>query len=207
MVRETINYFLTNINDHQKLKLMCSKLFKQLLLKLTTESTSILNTKYYKQKDGYTTGAPLSVVLFDICMTEHEKDAILPSRRAKLCKSVVDNNFAKRKTNFLDQLLKFLNNYHPNIKLTYEINPEKFLDTKICYNNSSVTTKVHQRVKTPHHIGLQVFQRDTFYEDLYSSEPVSSDCNTEMMLICQKFDNAGYASPFIDCNITDHEHK
>ena len=27
------------------------------------------------------------------------------------------------------------------------------------------------------------------------------------MLICQKFDNAGYASPFIDCNIRDHEHK
>ena len=161
LVRETINYFLAEINDHHKLKLMCSKLFKQLLLKLITESTSILNVKYHKQTDGYTTGGPLSVVFSDIYMTKHEKDAILPSRRAKLYKSLVDNNFAKRKTNFFDQLLEFLNNYHPNIKLTNEINPEKFLDTKICHNNSSVTTKVHQRVTTPHHIGLQVFQRDT----------------------------------------------
>ena len=67
-----------------------------------------------------------------------------PPRNPKLYKLFVDNIFSKRETNVPDQLLEFLKNYHPNIKLTYEINPEKFLDTNLCYNNSSVTTKVHQ---------------------------------------------------------------
>ena len=44
-------------------------------------------------------------------------------------------------TSSFEQLLEFFNNYHPNIKLTYEINPEKFLDTKICYNNSQLPPK------------------------------------------------------------------
>ena len=73
-------------------------------------------------------------------MTKLEKDAILPPRKPKLHKRFVDDIFTRRKANVPDQLLEFLNNYHPIIKLTYEINPEKFLDTKICYNNGSVTT-------------------------------------------------------------------
>ena len=48
------------------------------------------------------------------------------------------------KTSVPDQLLEFLNNYYPSNILTYEINPEKFLDTKICYNNGSIATKVHR---------------------------------------------------------------
>ena len=152
-VRETINYTLSAIYNHQKLKPMCSKqIFKRLLLKLTTESTFIFNIKYCKQIDGRTMAEPLSVVFYDIYMRKLEKDATLPPRKPKLYKRFVDDIFTRRKTNVLDQLLDFFNNYHPNIKLTYEVNPEKFLDTKICYNNSSVITKIHQRVTklTPH---------------------------------------------------------
>ena len=111
-------------------------IFKRLLLKLTTESTFIFNTKCYKQTDGSIMGGPLSVVFSDIYMTKIEKDAILPPRKPKLYKRFVGDIFKRRKTNVPDQLLKFFNNYHPNIKLTYEINQVKFLDTKICYNNS-----------------------------------------------------------------------
>ena len=141
---------------------MSSKLiFKRLLLKLTTESTFIFNIKYYKQTDRCTMEGPLSVVFSDIYMTKLEKDAVLPPRKPKLYKCLVENISTGRKTSVPDQLLEFLNNYHPNIKLTHEINPEKFLDAKICYKNSSVTTKVHRRFTklTPH--CLQVFRRDT----------------------------------------------
>ena len=55
-------------------------IFKHLLLKLTTKSTFILNTKYYKLTEGCTVGGPLSVVFSDIDMTKLEKDAILPPR-------------------------------------------------------------------------------------------------------------------------------
>ena len=106
-------------------------------------------------------GGPLSVVFSDIYTTKLEKDAILLPRKPKLYKRYVDDIFTRRKTNVPDQLLELLNNYHPNIKLTFEINPEKFLDTKICYNNNSITTKVHQRVTKLTNIGLQVFWRDT----------------------------------------------
>ena len=85
-------------------------------------------------------------VFSDIYMTKVEKDAILPPRKPKLYKRFVDDIFPSLKANFADQLLEFFNNYHPNIKLTYKINPEKFLDTKICYNNSSITTKVYRRL-------------------------------------------------------------
>lgn len=53
------------------------------------------------------------------------------------------------KTNFPDQLLEFLNNYHPNITLTCEINLEKFLNTKICFSNSLITNKVHRKYTKP----------------------------------------------------------
>ena len=37
-----------------------------------------------------------------------------------------------------DVLFEALNNFHPNTKLTIEVNPEKFLNTKIILNNEGV---------------------------------------------------------------------
>ena len=78
-------------------------------------------------------------------MTTHEKDAILPPRKPQSYEHSVDNIFARLKTNVPDQLLEFLSNYYPKIKLSCEINPDKFLDAKICCNNCSITTKVHRK--------------------------------------------------------------
>ena len=44
-----------------------------------------------------------------------------------------------------DKLYERLNNYHPNIKLTVEINPNKFLDTEITENESTIKTKVYRK--------------------------------------------------------------
>ena len=44
-----------------------------------------------------------------------------------------------------DLLFKKLNNYHPKIKLTFEINPPKFLDTKIIILNNETVTSVHRK--------------------------------------------------------------
>ena len=82
----------------------------------------------------------------DIYMTKLEKDTILPPRKRKSYKRFVNGIFTRRKTSVPDQTLEFFNNYHPNIKLTYEINPKKFPDSKISYNNSSINTEVHQKV-------------------------------------------------------------
>ena len=64
IVDETIDYILHEIYVKGKLPKKCSKLImKGLLLKLTTENTLILNSNFYKQIDGCTMGAPLSVII------------------------------------------------------------------------------------------------------------------------------------------------
>ena len=87
-----------------------------------------------------------------------------------------------------------------NIKLTYEINPEKFFDIKICYYNSSITTKVHLRVTklTPPLLSSipKRYKQNAVHGDLCRAEHISSDFNNEKVLIHQRFDNAGYPTPF-----------
>ena len=47
-----------------------------LLLKLTTENTFMLNSKFYKQVDGCSLGGPLSVIFSDIYMTKTERKVV-----------------------------------------------------------------------------------------------------------------------------------
>ena len=143
-------------------------------------------------------------------MTKLEKDAILPPRKPKFYKRLVDDIFTRRETNFPDQLLEFLNNYYPSIILIYEMNPEKFLDTKICYNNGSIATKVHRSVTklTPHWSSRipKIYKGNAAHGNLWRVERISSDFNNEKMLIRQKFDKCNL-SPFSNSVIIDYEHK
>ena len=43
----------------------------------------------------------------------------------------INDIYIRRKKDKPDSLFEKLNSYHPNIKLTVEKNPMKFLDTKI----------------------------------------------------------------------------
>ena len=79
-------------------------------------------------------------------MTKLEKDAILPPRKPKLYMFFSDKIFAQ-KTNVPDNLPEHLDNYQANIKFTCETNPEKFLYTKVCCNNNTITIKMQQKVK------------------------------------------------------------
>ena len=51
-------------------------------------------------------------------------DVIKPGK-PKLYKCYVDDIYSKRIKNQSDKLFEKLNNYHPNIKLTIEVNPSK----------------------------------------------------------------------------------
>ena len=83
-------------------------------------------------------GGPLSVVFSDIFMTKMEKDAIKSPRKPLFYKQFIDDIFTRRKKNTPDKLFQFLNNYHQNIKLTCEISPKKFIDTKIIAINNTL---------------------------------------------------------------------
>ena len=69
-VHETIEYIINEIYVENKLPKLCSKLiFKRLLLKLTTENTFMLDSKFYKQVDGCSMGGSALCIFSDICMT------------------------------------------------------------------------------------------------------------------------------------------
>ena len=130
-----------------------------------------------------------------------------------------------------------LPSYHPKIKLIYEINPEKFLNTSICYNNSSIATKVHQSVTklTPNWSPSirKRYKRNAIHGNLCMYGDLNGDLNVygqtlttkrhssvteqkmkfsikDLFSFCavrQKYDNAGYPSPFTNCLIRDYQHK
>ena len=141
-------------------------------------------------------GEPLSVVFSDTCMTK-----LLPPWKSKLYQRCVDHIFTRGRTDVPDKLWEFFNNYQSNIKLTYEIDPGVFLETKICYSNSWITIKEHRRLtEVTKHWFLSIpksYKRNAFGGDLCRAECISSDFIKKKMLIHQKFDNADYSSSVI----------
>ena len=55
------------------------------------------------------------------------------------------NIINRRKKNEHDIIFENLNKYHPKINLTIEVNPCKFLDTKIINNKGNITTEVFRK--------------------------------------------------------------
>ena len=91
-------------------------------------------------------GGPISVVLSDIYLCKMEEDIVTPLKPL-FYKRYVDDTYVRRKKNETDELYNALNSYHQNIKLTLELNPTKFLDTKIIRSNGKITTQVYNKMK------------------------------------------------------------
>ena len=152
LLGEKIDFFLDEIYVRKKLEPFCKKsVFKKLLNKLCKGFTFLADGKLIRQVDGCPKGGPISVVLSNIFCVKMEFDAVKPLK-AKLYKRYVDDTYSKRIKNQPDQLFEKLNNYHPNIKLTIEVNPSKFLDTKIMIKNGIIETSVVvKESKIPNH--------------------------------------------------------
>ena len=79
-IEETINYSIEQIYVHKKLTPICSKpILRRVLIKLATECTFKLNSRFLKQVDDCTMGGPLSVTFSDNYMVKMEKDIVIPS--------------------------------------------------------------------------------------------------------------------------------
>ena len=96
-------------------------------------------------------GGTLSVTLSDCFMNKMERDIILPLKPKFYCR-FVDDTYRRRTKNEPDELFSKMNSYHPNIKLTIEINPSKFLDTKIARSKNEIKCFSHHKDnKLPFH--------------------------------------------------------
>ena len=185
-------------------------IFKRLLLKLTTDCTFVFDSSFYKQVEGCSMGGPLSVTLSDIFMVKMENDIVVPTK-PKLFKRYVDDIINKRRKDVADSLFESLNNYHPNINLTIEIKPTKFLDTKIIYGNTGLRTEVYRKeTKLPVPWNSEIpkkYKRNVITADLHRAKRISSNFNSEIVKIKQKFSNAGYPQRFIWSNINNFTNK
>ena len=84
-------------------------------------------------------GGSISVVFSDIYACKMEEDIVIPANPI-FYKRYVDNTYGRRKKHEADKLFIDLNSYHKNIKLTLEINPNKFLDNEIIRTNQGIKT-------------------------------------------------------------------
>ena len=72
---------------------------------------------------------PLPVTFSDIYAVKIENDVVIPSKPIFYCRFVNDI-YSRRKLGD-NVLFDRLSRYHPNIKLTIEVNPYKSLETKL----------------------------------------------------------------------------
>ena len=102
-----------------------------------------------------------------------------------------------------------LNSYHPNIKVTIEVNPSKFLDTKHTNVNGTYKFNVYRKnkkllsprtSKTP-----KRYKRNTVNGDLHRSKRISSKFDEEIPLIKEKFIKAGYPLHFINSIVNEFQ--
>ena len=206
-IAETIDYIISQIYDQKKLKSICSKLiFRRLLVKLATECTFKFNVKFYKQVDGCTMGGPLSVTFSDIYMIKMENDIVTPMKPI-FYRRFVDEFTTEERKGENDMLFDRLNSYHPKIKLTLELNPSKFLDTKlICQNGFYVTRVNRKKTKLPIPWSSKIpkrYKRNTILGDLHRSKRISTSFEDEIQCIKQKFVKADYPLRFVNSVIRE----
>ena len=207
-VDETIEYILDEIYVRKKLKPFCKKrlTFKRLLERLTKECVFSVNDRLIKQIDGCPMGGSLSVVFSGIFMVKMETDVVNPIAPI-FYERYVDDVYTRRKKGTQDSLFLALNNYHPNIKLTIEHNPEHFLDTAILKGDEGITTTVYSKPnKVPVFWSSRIpkrYKRNCIRGELHRASKISSDFEIELKRIRQKFHDVGYPNRFVESVIRD----
>ena len=101
------------------------------------------------------------LTLADIHMIRTGK-YIVTSLKPIFYKGFVDDIYNRRKKgiHYIWKLYERLNNYHPNIKLTIEINLNKFLHTEIFENKGATETKLCYctgRQQSYQFLGIRIF--------------------------------------------------
>ena len=210
-IKDTIDFIINEIYTEMKLKPICTKLImKRLLLKLSSESTFMFQSKFYKQKDGCTMGGPLSVTFANIYLTKLENECVKPMAPT-FYKRYVDDVISKRKVDTEDTLFNSINNFHSKINFTVEENPTKFLDTTMVNNQGNIVTKVYRKPnKFPAHWSSKTpkrYKRNAINGDLSRAYRISSDFQHEKAVILSKFLNAGYPRLFVESTIRQFERK
>ena len=77
-----------------------------------------------------------------------------------------------------------MNKYHPNINLTIEINPKKFLDTQVITKNGKIESAIYRKsAKLPVPWSSNIpkrYRRNEINADLHRSKRISTNFDKEI---------------------------
>ena len=123
----------------------------------------------------------------------------------------MDDSFNIRKKNTPDKLFAEMNNQHANINFTVEINPTKFLNTEIVTANNKVETRlIYKMTKLPTHWSTKTpkrYKRNAINGNLHRAWMISSNFESEVKIIKQKYLSAGYPEKFVNSTIKSFRDK
>ena len=120
------------------------------MLKVCSESIFLYNGKVYKQHDGVAMGSPLAPLLAEWFVAMVEEQVVQQSTSCKpiFYKRYVDDIFAVfHSITDRDRYFSILNNAHPNLTFTMEVNKSKlpFLDVSVYIKNGKYNTQVYRK--------------------------------------------------------------
>ena len=148
---ETIDICIESSKDSLPRGLTISE-FRSMLELAVKESMFVFNDKLYQQVDGVAMGSPLGPTLANtfLCFWENRWLDECPSEfKPILYRRYVDDCFLLFKDkSHVPNFLQYLNNKHPNISYTVELennNSLAFLDVLITRNNDRFSTTVYRK--------------------------------------------------------------
>ena len=154
-------------HDYRKIQNVPSDAIRKLARVVLTENAFIYNKKYYKQIVGGAMGSPFTLTLANIFMWQWEKKIVERQFSLKeiYCRYIlfdifcvmvcflfkhryIDDVFftSNESLQIIKKLLDQMNNFHPNIKLTRQIDTKlPFLDVLLSNNNGILFTSIHHK--------------------------------------------------------------
>ena len=191
--------------------------FKELLELEVLNTVFVFNGRYYEQTEGLGMGLPLGPTFANIFMSYHEVNWLknCPATfKPELYKRYVDDTFLLfRSPEHPKQFLDYLNNQHPNIKFTMELeeqNKLSFLDLNVEKSCNAFHTSVYRK-STFTGLGLSFFSNCNFRFKvngistlLNRAYNLSSDyklLHFEFEFLRKFFSSNGYPAKLIDAQI------
>lgn len=215
----TINSILRRIYDNKEITSTISRPDMKTLLELCTSNVHFtFDNTIYIQTDGVAMGSPLGPVLAGAFMTDLE-NTLLPtlSPQMRPWHRYVDDTFTTIRKDSITSIITKLNDFHPNIQFTYEIEEEHqlaFLDVKLIRENRNIETTVHRKTThneiymrwdsfTPH--AWRVGTLKTLLIRAFKVCSNEEHRNHEIKHIKKIFLQHGYPEPLISKTISDIE--